>query len=102
MSDQGLQGYILNVIRSRGRGVNTAIGADSLASKASTYFGRPIHSREVRQTIHDLRMLDLPICSGAQGFFWPDCLQDVLETANSEFRGEARSMLLTARKLREA
>jgi hypothetical protein len=94
-------GYVLALVKEH-TGSDQAIAAADLAGKASMFFGEPIDGRMVRQAIHDLRMAGQPICSSKDGFFWPAALDDVLSTADHEFRSEARSMLLTARKLREA
>ena len=96
-----LDGYILALLQEHS-GADHTIPAEVLASKASTFFDAKITVREVRPVIHDLRQASNPICSGQNGFYWPGCLQEVLSNADNEFRFEARSMLLTARKLREA
>lgn len=96
-----VNGYVLALLRDH-VGAEQAISAEGLAGKVSAFFGNSIKGREVRQIIHDLRHAAEPICSGVEGFYWPAGLQDVLSTAELEFRSEARSMLLTARKLREA
>ena len=92
--------YILAVLRDRVGSAN-AITAAELAAKVSAFEGRKVDGREIRDTIHNLRTSQA-ICSGPAGFFWPASSQDVFQTADVEFRSEARSMLLTARKLREA
>jgi hypothetical protein len=96
-----LNGYILALLREH-TGSNEAISAADLAGKASAFLGDGVDGREVRKAIHDLRMAGNPVCSGPVGFYWPTALQDVLSTADHEFRSEARSILLTSRKLREA
>ncbi len=96
-----LDGYILALLKEH-IGADWAISAAGLASKASAFLGVAVDSRQVRQVIHDLRASGQPICSGPAGFYWPEALQDVLSTADLEFRSEARSMLQTARKLRDA
>jgi hypothetical protein len=94
-------GYLLTLLREH-IGSTEAIGAMDLALKVSAYSGETVDSRQVRQAVHDLRISGQPVCSGAGGFFWPASLQDVLVCADTEFRSEARSMLLVARKLRQA
>lgn len=101
-TDLNLQNYLLGTIRRGGCGPESAISADRLAREASVFLRSSIDNRTIRATIHDLRLSGQPICSGPTGFFWPSSLNDVLVCADLEFRGEARSMLYTARKLREA
>jgi len=96
-----LDSYVLALLRKR-VGTDRAISVDKLAAEASVFYGNAINEREVRQIVHDLRFSGQPICSGPSGFYWPDTLQDVLDCADHEFRPAARSMLLTARKLRQA
>jgi hypothetical protein len=96
-----LNGWVLAVLQGR-VGVINAISAADLASKASAFYNVEITGREIRQVVHDLRISGQPICSGSNGFYWPDSLQDVLRTADLEFRSEAKSLLQTARKIREA
>jgi hypothetical protein len=96
-----LDGYVLALLRKR-IGTERAISVDRLAADASIFYGNTLNEREVRQIVHDLRFSGEPICSGPSGFYWPDTLQDVLVCADHEFRSAARSMLLTARKLRQA
>ena len=96
-----LSGYILALLQER-VGSDQAIPAETLAAKATDFYNVSVTGREIRQAVHDLRMAGQPICSGSGGFFWPVCLQDVLATADHEFRGEARSMLKTARLLRQS
>jgi hypothetical protein len=96
-----LNGYVLATLKEH-TGSGQAISAADIAGRASAFFGEPIDGRMVRQAVHDLRMAGQPVCSGPAGFFWPIALQDVLGTADLEFRSEARSMLLTARRLRQA
>jgi len=93
--------YVLALLRER-VGVDQAISAADLAAKATAYYGDAIGEREVRQIVHDLRLEGQPICSSGDGFFWPASLQDVLDTAEREFRSHARSMLMVARRLRQA
>jgi hypothetical protein len=83
-------------------GAENAIAAADLAERVTTFLGEPVSEREIRQAIHDLRHVEKPVCSGATGFFWPACLQDVLACVDLQFRGEARSMLKTARIMRQA
>jgi len=96
-----LSGYVLALIKEH-VGTEQATPAEALAAKATAFYNVSISGREIRQVIHDLRMAGQPVCSGPAGFFWPIALQDVLGTADLEFRSEARSMLLTARRLRQA
>jgi hypothetical protein len=96
-----LDGYILALLQEHS-GADHTIPAEVLASKASTFFDAKITGRDVRQVIHNLRQAGNPICRGQQGFYWPAELENVFACANYEFRSEARSMLLTARKLRNA
>jgi hypothetical protein len=97
-----LNSLILSLLRERGAGADSAISAENLAGKASSFLNESVNGRQVRQVIHDLRISGQPICSGQNGFYWPASLQEVLNTADHEFRSEARSMLATARALREA
>jgi hypothetical protein len=96
-----LDGYILALLQEH-TGAEQTVPAEVLASKASTFFDAEITVQEIRQVIHHLRQARHPICSGQNGFYWPGCLQEVISTADNEFRSEARSLLLAARKLREA
>jgi hypothetical protein len=96
-----LSGYVLALLRER-VGTDRAISVDRLVAEVSGFYNNVLNEREIRQIVHDLRFSGEPICSGPSGFYWPDTLQDVLACADHEFRFSARSMLLTARKLRQA
>jgi hypothetical protein len=96
-----LSGYVLSLIQEH-IGFLNAIPAETLAVKASAFYNVSISGREIRQVVHNLRQAENPICSGAAGFYWPVALQDIFICTDYEFRSQARSMLLTARKLRQA
>jgi hypothetical protein len=100
-ADTAIQSFLLSTIRER-VGSDSPISVNVLAGKTSAISGKLVSGREVRQIVHNLRISGQPICSGPAGFYWPDSLQDIIRTADLEFRSEARSMLQTARKLREA
>ena len=100
--DKNLRGFVLAKIRQAGAGVGFALGSAALADRAMQLFNRDISTREIRQAVHDLRAEGQPICSSGAGFFWPCCLQDVMQTVELEFRSVARSELLTARLLRDS
>lgn len=93
-----LSGYVLALIQEH-VGSGNAIPAEALAAKATAFYNVSTSGREIRQVIHDLRQAEKPICSGADGFYWPACLQDVHTCVDLEFRG---SMLRTARVMRQA
>lgn len=97
-----LESFCLSVLRSRGAGVGFAIGSRALAGQAEAFFNREILEREIRQSIHNLRVAGEPICSSTSGFFWPSCLEDVLTTVEQQFRCIARTELVIARRLRES
>ncbi|MGD0535904.1 MAG: hypothetical protein ABR999_10790 [Methanoregula sp.] len=97
-----LPSFVLSLLRQRGAGEDSALGAATLAGKATIFFGEPISGRMIRAVVRDLRRTGQPICSNNFGFFWPSNLHDVLATAELQFRGPARDELLTARQLRDA
>jgi hypothetical protein len=74
----------------------------ALSGQAAAFFSCSFSEKEIRATVHSLRIKGFPICSCSQGFYWPEDLADVLETAMTKFEIPGRCELFVASRMKES